>query len=360
MAIIKIKKFLVDEGIPHSNRQIFRHEGVPEASGRKVLEAALRPNSDEPPRTEHRGHGGRRLTEDDVDLMENYLWNGGFDARALPWERLPAESGCDFTLRKPPSTRTIMRTIGHRKWRRCTVCSKGWTSKEHAEERVKGAFDALSKRPNPQDWDDVRFSDECQFSFGPERQVKVLRKAGERECPDCIQYRTQATRERSQPRVHCWGVVGVSLWEPLIWCEVKSTSEKDGTLSQHAYINNVLDPVVKKWLLRGDKFVLKEDGASGHNPHTNGNIVKMWRERHGLVPFTDTPRSPDLSPMENAWRAPKAYIFEHAVWDIDAIKDCANNAWESLKDESANQWIRSMPQRCSDVIRLDGQLTNWS
>ena len=152
----------------------------------------------------------------------------------------------------------------------------------------------------------------------------------------------------------------MGLWEPLIWCEVKSTSEKDGALSQHAYINNVLDPVVKKWLLRGDKFVLKEDGASGHNPHTNGNIVKMWRERHGLVPFTDTPRSPDLSPMENAWRAPKAYIFEHAVWDIDAIKDCANNAWESLKDESANQWIRSMPQRCSDVIRLDGQLTNWS
>ena len=40
----------------------------------------------------------------------------------------------------------------------------------------------------------------------------------------------------------------------------------NGKMSQHMYINQILEPIVKLWLDAGEKFVLEEDEDSGHGP----------------------------------------------------------------------------------------------
>jgi hypothetical protein len=44
-------------------------------------------------------------------------------------------------------------------------------------------------------------------------------------------------------------------------------------MSQKAYIDQILEPVVKPWLDAGEHFVLEEDGDSGHGLGKN-NIVQ--------------------------------------------------------------------------------------
>ena len=69
----------------------------------------------------------------------------------------------------------------------------------------------------------------------------------------------------------------------------------NGKMSQRVYIDQILKPVVKPWLDRGDDFCLKEDGDSGHGTSKN-NIVRKWKEENG-----NCASSPDLSPIENCW-----------------------------------------------------------
>ncbi len=52
-------------------------------------------------------------------------------------------------------------------------------------------------------------------------------------------------------------------------------------MKQEVYINQILEPVVKPWLVAGHDFVLEEDSDSGHSPGKS-NIVRTWKEKNGL------------------------------------------------------------------------------
>lgn len=70
-------------------------------------------------------------------------------------------------------------------------------------------------------------------------------------------------------------------------------------MSQRVYIHSILEPVVKSWIENGQKFVLEEDGDSGHGLSKKPNIVRTWKENHGLKHYFNCSSSPDLAPIEN-------------------------------------------------------------
>jgi hypothetical protein len=344
------KSFVAAEGIRHTDRQLFRHFNVPQSSGRRILQDSPRQFHHNPYSDETRGRN-KILQDHHINAIERLLWTGGYEARSLPWASLLSAAGCDFEG-EPPSTRTIRRVLYQKDWRKCIACSKGWTSKKHAEGRVAAASRSLLLRPTPEDWEDIRWSDECHFSFGPEGKHKIIRTPGERECPDCIQYRTRPTSAEETYRCHCWAAIGYNFKSQLVWYTTKS---KNGAITQRDYIDQILDPVVKPWLNTQQPFILEEDGAFGHGP-SGDNIVAQWKGKHKLQFYFNTPGSPDLSPIENAWKAPKAYLKEHAIWDQEAIKDAAEEGWEALTEDTINNWVHSMPQRMKDVLKAGGQL----
>ena len=124
------------------------------------------------------------------------------------------------------------------------------------------------------------------------------------------------------------------------------------------YRKEILEKVVKQWIDEGRTFVLEEDNDSGHG-HSAHNPVRAWKEKHGLNYFFNCPQSPDLSPIENAWSVPKQYIRKYAHWDIDSVKELAEEGWKELSQETINRWIESMPERLNNVINLDGKMTGW-
>jgi hypothetical protein len=225
----------------------------------------------------------------------------------------------------------------------------------------------LAKYPDPEDWRRVRFSDEVHFSFGPQGRVYILRRLGERDCPDCIQEVEKKTRKRKRKeepeepedvdyKLYAWAAVGYDFKSELVFYDAGNSN---GKMIHKVYIEQILEPIVKPWIIARHDFVLEEDGDSGHGYGTNTNPVKTWKAINGCESYKNNAGSPDFSPAENAWQPLKAHIRKHPHFDIKTLKELALEAWHNEKQESINNWCDSMPQRLRDCIESDGRMTRW-
>lgn len=131
-------------------------------------------------------------------------------------------------------------------------------------------------------------------------------------------------------------------------------------MSLKIYRDEILEKVVNPWLLRGDQFVLEEDGDSGHGGGNSKrkNIVREWKESHGLKHFFNPPGSPDLSPIENCWRAVKQYIRSHYQLGSD-MKKLVLEGWDQIGKPTINKYVSSMVRRMEDVLATEGKMTGW-
>ena len=317
--IIGTVGFLHDHKIPFYKADIFRHFGISSRRGWQILHDGRERRHLE---TETRGRK-KLLTPADLLAMESIIWQYGFEARALSWQGLALEAGISGI-----SSRTIERAMGTLNYRKCIACEKGFVSPSSAKRRVRDAQLALQYRPRPEDWHDVRWSDEVHFSICSQGKIRIIRKPGERYCPDCIHHHEETPASEIR-RYHAWAAIGWDFKSELHFYEVPTNT--NGKMSLQIYRDEILEKVVAVWLSRGDIFVLEEDGDSGHGGGNTrkSNIVKDWKVQHGLKHYFNTPGSPDLSPIENCWRAVKQYIRANSRLGSD-LQQLAIEGWKKI------------------------------
>lgn len=100
----------------------------------------------------------------------------------------------------------------------------------------------------------------------------------------------------------------------------------NGKMSQRVYREQILEPIVKPWLDAGQSFVLEEDGDSGHGP-SKSNLVRTWKQDHGLKSYFNCPSSPDLAPIENCWQPAKAHLRKLPHWDDNTTRELIYEGW---------------------------------
>ena len=186
----------------------------------------------------------------------------------------------------------------------------------------------------------------------------IIQRPGERYYPDCIQ--TDLKQENTdKKRVHAWGAIGYNFKSPLVFYDIPSNS--NGKMTQKAYINQILEPIVKPWINRGDDFVLEEDNDSGHGPPRNKtNIVVDWKHKHGLEHYFNCPGSPDLAPIEDAWQPTKSHIRRYIHWEPDETRTLAQEGWEGIDMDWINRHVLLMPARLQQLKDSeDGQLIGY-
>ncbi len=113
--------------------------------------------------------------------MERFLDKNGFEGKKTYWEDLSAEIGLDKGCLK-----TVKRELVQKDWMRYIACRKGWVDDKLAIKRVKFAEESLRRRPDPDDWKNVRFSDESHFGWGLSKTARIIRRKGTRYCADCL------------------------------------------------------------------------------------------------------------------------------------------------------------------------------
>ncbi len=166
--------------------------------------------------------------------------------------------------------------MGTLKYHKCLACQRGWQSPTSKKNRVQYAELMFARYPNLKGWDRVRFSDEVHFGWGPQHQLRIIRKPGERYFVDCIQH-SDAPKPKDEKRFYCWATVGYDFKSDITFYEVPGNT--NGKMSLKVYINQILEPVVKPWLLKKQDFVLEEDGDSRHGKAKNRNIVRQSKEK---------------------------------------------------------------------------------
>ena len=201
----------------------------------------------------------------------------------------------------------------------------------------------------------MRFSDEVHFGYGPQAKLRIIRKPGQRYCFGCIQ-EADSPKPKDEKRVHCWAAVGWDFKSALQFYEVPGNN--NGKMTQQAYIDQVLEHMVKPWLQADDDFVLEEDGDSGHGPGPN-NAVRAWKQHHGLQHYFNCAASPDLAPIENCWLPPKQYVRQWPHWDDATTKQSILEGWEKVTQEFINELVLSMPQRLQAVVESGGKMTGY-
>ena len=299
--------------------------------------------------------------------LEMLIVRHGVDGRLLTWCDLRVEllnEGIDLGLR------SIQNWLGSLHFRRCIAYSRSryvriiiiyllrcpcFISEHHKRRRLEWARLMLERYPEPSDWHRVRFSDEVHFGYGPEMVPRVLRRPWERGCSDCAIERRDSS-DKEQKKIHAWGAIGFNFKSDLVFYEVNSNS--NGKMSQDVYINQILTPHVLPWILRGDDFVLEEDGDSGHGP-SDHNKVRTWKQKNGLESYFNCSQSPDLAPIENAWFPVKNQVRKAPHWDAEATIKLAVEGWLNISQDTVNKWVESMPNRLRQLIRGGGKLTAY-
>ena len=155
------------------------------------------------------------------------LLTRGFQWRVLNWRQLATAASISPQI----SDRTIHRYMQDLDYHSCIACDKSWISPHMKEQRVGFSRNMLQLRPKPNDWKDVRFSDEVHFGLGPQRKLRIIRRPGERYCADCIQERGQSD-EKDLFRIHAWGIVGWNYKKLFLY----ETENKNGKMNQKVYI----------------------------------------------------------------------------------------------------------------------------
>jgi hypothetical protein len=101
----------------------------------------------------------------------------------------------------------------------------------------------LKKYPNAVDWCRVRFSDEVHCSFGPQGRLMILRRPGERNCPDCIQEPDQKKKKKkgggnddidTSYKLHAWACIGHNFKSDLVFYDAGNSN---GKMTHDCYIN---------------------------------------------------------------------------------------------------------------------------
>ncbi|KAI5805098.1 hypothetical protein EDC01DRAFT_642001 [Geopyxis carbonaria] len=386
-------------GIPHIKRDIFKEQGVAPRTGYRYLEQAKKaknkrvqesrdPDSDisddedglmtwdpfgddasrlhnSKRRKETRGRAPK-LGWKEIHAMDKIIEDWGIEARQLTWQALAYEAGIEDV-----SENTIRKAMGTLDYHQCIACRKGYVNPSTAKDRLQFSKVMLERYPDPDDWTNLRFSDTVHFSYGPSLSPRIIRKPGQRYCPKCVVDK-QPDEPKETQQEHSWVAVGWNFKSDIVFYDAKSSNHDK--MSHDVYVNQILDPVVKPWLQRGDDFVLEEDGDSGHggrrlawdptrpkSRNSRQNIVQKWRRENNLKSYFTCHNSPDLSPVESCWQGlgPNTQVKKVGHFDSETTRELVCEGWAAVSQEHINKQVESMPQRFRDCIERDGNLTGW-
>lgn len=365
-------------------KEIFSTIGVSQSSGYEICQELekenpkVRRHHNDPTTYERRG-APRLVSDEDLDSCEQLIRENGFDGRTLSWESLAEHLQIGGTGKRKGdlvSGKTIQRAMARRGWRHCKACTKHYLPEGTQKERIRRSLRGLALRPEKEDWRDVRFSDEVHFAYGPQGAIMILRKPGERYNEDCIQHNEQPPKKKRKakggkkpaegdevgeepdiiPKLHAWAAIGYNFKSDLIWYDAGNSN---GKMTHDCYINQILKPVVVPWIEAGERFFLEEDGDSGHGYGKLNNKVMKFKEENGIKAYKNSPGSPDLVPIENAWIKPKSKIRTQPHNDIETLRQLAEEGWAELSQESINRWVDSVPRRLEACIECGGKMTGF-
>ncbi|KAG5743804.1 hypothetical protein H9Q72_014515 [Fusarium xylarioides] len=110
------------------------------------------------------------LSEDSKDKLEKLYDEEGFEAKRLSWTNAAIEAGIEMEV----STDTVRTAAASRGLYKRIARQIQYKSDADCQAREAWARKELAKRPEPEDWHNVIFTDECHWGFGDEARQYIV------------------------------------------------------------------------------------------------------------------------------------------------------------------------------------------
>jgi transposase len=219
---------------------------------------------------------------------------------------------------------------------------------EQMEKRLKWAEEHIDW--TVEDWKRVAFSDEtplCLFQSYGRKFVWVF--PGEQYKPKNL----NPTVKHGGGKIQIWGIF--SWWGagPLHWIDGIMDGEKYRQILIHH-----MSPYVKELEKKtGYEIIFQQD----NDPKHTCKKVKKYLSNKKLEVLDWISQSPDINPIENAWRQLKQRIAkrQRKAKNLDEVFAFAQEEWNKISVESFQKLIESMPDRCAAVIEAKGGHTKY-
>lgn len=197
-----------------------------------------------------------------------------------------------------------------------------------------------------------------------------------------------AERGKGKKRSWVWGIPS-DKWKPafvdtyrkgkdlrvIVWAMFWGEGERselfimdcDFESKKHGYSANSYIEVLDAMLPGNynDDLYFMQDNAPIHT----ANKVKKWFEDNGIDTSDWPPYSPDLNPIEHAWKKLKEIVMEHfpEVWDakgeseedLKNMEEALKKAWLMIPTSFFENLIESIERRIKACIEADSWHTKY-
>ena len=99
------------------------------------------------------------------------------------------------------------------------------------------------------------------------------------------------------------------------------------------------------------KVIIQQDNARIHTL----NVMKAFFEQEGIIPPWWPAKSPDLSPIENAWGIIKYHLKKLRLQNVEDIAPAVEKLWRTLiTPKLCHRLFQSVPNRIDRVLKAGG------
>jgi hypothetical protein len=222
-------------------------------------------------------------------------------------------------------------------------------TERHKADRLAFAYEQLARRPNPEDWEKVLFSDETWATTSPMWKKWIT-------IHDCEDIESFALVRKKPHGWMFWGSFAGGIKGPSFFWE-----KEYGGIDAEKYQQFII-PRVQTFLEAQDgpnDYVFQQDGASSHTAFSTRMLLRCL----GIETLQWPARSPDLSPIENVWFQMKSWIEVNYPnlerLSLRALRQAIEAAWEAIDPEWLRRLAHTMPERLRMVIANGGGRINF-
>ena len=196
------------------------------------------------------------------------------------------------------------------------------------------------------EWRRVMWTDESRFTLDfHDGRVRVHRMPGERYAACCI-----SEHDR-------FGGGSIMIWAGIWYGGRTSAVVINGNLNGQHYLSEIVTPIVIPTVTQRN-LIFQDDNARPHRAHQVTSAVV----RSGIEYLPWPSRSPDLSPIEQAWDELGRRVrdsYTHPPTNLQDLSDMLVEQWQSIEQERLNLLCDSMNRRINACINAHGGHTRY-
>jgi hypothetical protein len=201
-----------------------------------------------------------------------------------------------------------------------------------------------------EDWKSVIFSDESPFTlFQTTGKQYVRRRPGEEFLDECL----FPTVKHGGGKIQVWGCFSWNGAGPMYRVKDKLT----GALYRQV-LKTHMAPYLRQFEIDNKcEAIFQHD----NDPKHTSNVVKRYLTNKAIVVLSWPSQSPDMNPIEHAWKIVKDRIFsriDHAT-SLEHLFEIAKEEWKKLDVSVFQNLIESMPRRIEAVYKARGRHTKY-